>query len=270
MHSTKLALILPLCLLALVACPKDGDDDDGNGSGNETAVDGTTDGSETNGTTAGESGTADGTTTEGTTTEGTTTEGTTTDADTGIKLDAPGDGLHWYTTCGDPVCNGYGGPWRGVPMCPDIQEGDPCDSEGATCDFGSDCNALFICAAEDPKQQEGGCPISRREYKRDIDYLGAEEARDFYDDLMQLRLATYRYRARQDGKLQLGVILEDGVGADGQAEIWADPANDRVDLYNYSSLAIVGVQTQAAELEQLRAELAALRKEVAGLKARCE
>ena len=172
--------------------------------------------------------------------------------------------LQWYTTCGDPVCSGYGGPYDGVPMCPDVNEGDPCDLADATCDFTSDCNALMICATADPKQQAGGCPISRAAFKQDIHYTTASELSGYYRDALELRLASYRYKDRHDGKQSLGVILEDG-----EDEIWADPANDRVDLYSYGSLAIAGVQVQAAELADLRAQMAVMQRELAELHERC-
>lgn len=173
--------------------------------------------------------------------------------------------LQWYTTCGDPVCSGYGGPWEGVPACGEIKEGDPCQTAGETCDFMSDCNARLICASEDPKQQVGGCPISRAEFKHNITYADPAELAGYYQDLLDLRLATYQYRDRTDGRRSLGVILEDGEG-----EIWADAANDRVDLYGYGSLAIAGVQVQAAELAELRTQMEAMQRELAELRLRCE
>lgn len=170
--------------------------------------------------------------------------------------------LRWYSTCGDPACSGYNGPWEGVPACGQISEGDPCDAAGDTCDFMSDCNAQMICATSDPKQVEGGCPISRMRFKQDIHYLGAAERADYYRQVLDIDLATYRYRERSDRKTQLGVILEDD-----EHGVWVDAENDRVDLYGYTSLAVAGVQTQAAELEVLRSELEQLRAEMAELRA---
>lgn len=171
----------------------------------------------------------------------------------------------WYSTCGDPVCRGYDGPWNGVAACDEIEAGAPCEVAGQTCDFMSDCNARLVCASEDPKLQAGGCPISRARFKRDINYLAPAERDRYYRELLELRLATYRYRGRSDQKLQLGIVLEDA--PDG---IWADPANDRVDLYGYTSLAVAGVQTQASELAALQAELGTLRAELAALRSRVE
>jgi hypothetical protein len=170
--------------------------------------------------------------------------------------------LQWFSTCGDPVCSGYGGPWEGVPACGEIKEGDACQTEGETCDFMSGCNARLICAAEDPKQL--GCPRSRAELKQNITYVDPAALAGYYRDVLDLRLATYQYRDRKDGRTSLGVILEDGEG-----KIWADSANDRVDLYGYSSLAIAGVQVQAAELAELRAEMEAMQRELAELRERC-
>jgi hypothetical protein len=166
--------------------------------------------------------------------------------------------LLWYSTCGDPACSGYNGPWEGVPACGQITEGDPCEVEGETCDFMSECNAQMICATADPKQVEGGCPISRSRFKQDIRYLDADERADYYRQLLEIDLATYRYRERSDRKTQLGVILEDN-----EHGVWIDAANDRVDIYAYTSLAVAGVQTQAAELAALRREIDELRRELA-------
>ena len=199
------------------------------------------------------------------------------DGDTSGDGDGDGDGpdvgggeLRWYTTCGDPVCGGYSGPYPNVPMCPDIQAGDPCDTEGATCDFQSDCNALFVCATADPKQQDGGCPISRAAFKQDIRYLDAGDRATHYQTLLDMRLATWRYRDRADGKTSLGVILEDGeqpgAGPDGGPAIWTDSAHDRVDLYSYGSLAIAGVQVHADELAELRTQMQAMQRELAELR----
>jgi hypothetical protein len=201
----------------------------------------------------------DGTTEE----EGTTEEGTT---EEGTEEGTTGETLTWYTSCGDPVCNGYGGPWEGVPACgADIVEGAPCDVEGATCDFMSECNAVMVCAASDPKLEDPGCPISRAEFKQDIAYLDANQRDAFYQQVLDMRMATWRYRARTDGKNHLGVILEDG-----EDQVWADPAHDRVDLYSYGSLAIVGVQQQADELAELRAAVSALQSEVVELREQAE
>lgn len=165
---------------------------------------------------------------------------------------APEDGpLQWYTTCGDPVCSGYTPP-DGVPPCTAEQlEGNPCDAEGVTCDPMSDCNALLICATKDPKQDEGGCPISRARFKTDIEYLAPADLAQYAADLQSLRLATYRYReAPADAPARLGIILEDN-----EQGIWVDARHDRVDLYGYASLAIATLQLQQRQIAALQAEV---------------
>jgi hypothetical protein len=149
-----------------------------------------------------------------------------------------------------------------VPACGSNAQGQACAGEGTTCDFQSGCNARLVCAREDPKKRPGGCPISRARYKRDIEYLDDAGLADYRRELMDLRLATYRYRA-DDERVRLGVILEDA--PDGGA-VWADPAHDRVDLYGYASLAIATAQVQARELDELRAEVEALRAELERLR----
>ncbi len=71
------------------------------------------------------------------------------------------EGLSWYASCGDPACSTYAGPWEGVPLCADegVALGDSCPDPDASCDPVDACNALWVCTAEDPHDQEGGCPI---------------------------------------------------------------------------------------------------------------
>ncbi len=187
--------------------------------------------------------------------------------------ESTGGELQVYRNCGDPVCGTYGGPFDGVPLCSDlgVSVGDPCDDESFSCDPVSDCNNLLVCAASDPTMSEGGCPISRRERKRDIHYLDDAELARAADELMKLRLATYRYRGAEDReRAHLGVILEDGAERATHG-LWADEAHDRVDLYGYASLAIATAQLQARELETLQGELALMRARLSELEAtRCE
>lgn len=159
--------------------------------------------------------------------------------------------LQWYTTCGDPVCSGYTPPEGVAPCTAEQLEGNPCDAEGVTCDPMSDCNALLICATEDPKMNEGGCPISRARFKTDIEYLAPADLTQYAADLRSLRLATYRYRtAPADAPSRLGIILEDN-----ERGIWVDAKNDRVDLYGYASLAIATLQLQQQQIAALQAEV---------------
>lgn len=178
-------------------------------------------------------------------------------AETGVTSGGPAE-LKWYSTCGDPACGGYTKP-EGVAPCTAAElEGSACAAAGVTCDPMSDCNALLICATSDPKQQEGGCPISRARFKTEIEYLGPTELERRAAELQGLRLATYRYReAPIDAPRRLGIILEDN--EDG---VWVDARHDRVDLYGYTSLAVAALQVQQGEIAALKAEVERLSRQL--------
>lgn len=163
---------------------------------------------------------------------------------------APGP-LQWFTTCGDVVCSGYTKPEGVAPCTPEQLEGSLCAEQGATCDPMSECNALLVCATEDPKQQDVGCPISRARFKTEIEYLQPADLERYAADLQSLRLATYRYRQAPSGAPpRLGIILEDN-----EQGIWVDGANDRVDVYGYASLAVATLQLQQRQLAAMQAEI---------------
>lgn len=176
--------------------------------------------------------------------------------DSGSGADSSGGGSHqWYTSCGAPVCS----TWRAkpnVPLCTTEKAGQACAPGTPPCDPKSDCNESLICADKDPKQQPGGCPISSRAVKREINYLSpAAEAR--YGAIVEgLRLATWTYR-QGDSRRRLGIILEDTP----IPEV-IDSRGDRVDLYGYTSLALAALKAQAQQLRQQRSELAELRQQV--------
>jgi hypothetical protein len=100
------------------------------------------------------------------------------------------------------------------------------------------------------------CPISRRAAKRDIRYLDADDRRHLADQVLSLRLATYRYREPlPSAASHLGFVIDDVAGP--SPSIASD--GDHVDLYGYTSMAVAAIQQQAAEIAALRAEVASLR-----------
>jgi hypothetical protein len=170
--------------------------------------------------------------------------------------DTPPAEPEWWTTCGDPVCSGYGGPFDTVPLCTDEQiAGTACDDVGTQCDLESDCNVFLQCAEQDPKGDVYGCPISVRSAKTDIRYLDDPALTAAADEARKLKLATWWYKGEpQAGRPHLGFVIDDrptspAVAGDGR----------HVDLYGYTSLAIAALQVQQAEIEALRAEVEALR-----------
>ncbi len=175
--------------------------------------------------------------------------------------DKPAAGQTWYATCGDPVC----GAWRpkdGVPLCTTQKAGDACANAGERCDPKGDCNALLVCATADPTKSPGGCPISRRDTKRDIRYLGPDDLRRYHDELLTLRLATWRYK-HDPARERLGFIIDDH-----EQSVAVDAPQSIVDLYGYTSLAVATVQLQARELADVQRELAAMRRKLAALEGR--
>ncbi len=109
------------------------------------------------------------------------------------------------------------------------------------------------CATSDPTHG-GMCPISRRAYKENIQYLSAADVRRLHDDLMSLRLATYQYKAVPSER-HLGLIIEDI-----EPSAAVDPGRDMADLYGYTSMAVAALQTQAREIKLLKKEVASLRR----------
>ena len=168
-----------------------------------------------------------------------------------------GDPGTFFDTCGDPVCGGHR-PHDGVPACTTEHAGDPCTCLGATCDPGDPCNRLLECATSDPTHG-GLCPISRRSYKQNIEYLGAADLQRLHDELLKFRLASYQYDLPGASPApHLGFIIDDvepspSVAANG----------DTVDLYGYTSMAVAAVQTQAREIDALKQEVEALRAQIA-------
>lgn len=163
-------------------------------------------------------------------------------------------GGKWYYTCGDIVCS----VWRpdpSIPLCTTQKVGDACPTLGEKCDPQSGCNQRLVCATSDPAYM---CPISRAKYKTDIQYLGGAELDRVRDDLLEIKLATYRYRAGGPGApVQLGFIIDD-VG--GGPSVNAD--GETVNLYGYTSMAVAALQAQERELAALREEVASLRRQV--------
>lgn len=164
-----------------------------------------------------------------------------------------GAGLHWYQTCGDPVCRADP-PDSGVAACAEqATEGAACSSAGVQCDAHLGCGAMLICAAQDPRQNPGGCPISRARFKRNIEYVTDAQREALARQVFELPLATYTYREDPEQKPQLGFILEDV-----EPSLAVDSKRDQVNLYAYTSFVVAALQEQQKEIERLREQLRAL------------
>jgi hypothetical protein len=102
-----------------------------------------------------------------------------------------------------------------------------------------------------------GCPVSRREFKRDIRELDRAEVERIYSELRDIKLTTYQYKTDPtESPRRLGFIIDDTkspypINADGTS----------VDLYGYMSMAVAAIQSQSREIQALRAEVARLKRE---------
>jgi hypothetical protein len=168
-------------------------------------------------------------------------------------------GLEWYYTCGDIVCHGH--TTQPVPACSTQTAGTPCTNAGVECDPGDNCNRLLKCAATDPRS--AGCAISRARFKHDIRYLPEGELAHVRDDLMTMRLTTWRYNHEGDnGPEHLGFIIDDNPQSPS-----VDATGDRVDLYGYTSMAVAALQVQDKEIAGQRQQIAELQRAVDTLRA---
>ncbi|MSP92191.1 MAG: hypothetical protein EXR79_10385 [Myxococcales bacterium] len=161
---------------------------------------------------------------------------------------ATGGPPQWYLTCGAPVCQGWT-PNPNVPLCASQQTGDACKVAGEMCDPKNGCNAYLLCTASDPTMGPGGCPKSRRSLKSDVAYVTPAEARGLHDQVLQTKLATYRYTAMgEHGRRHLGFIIEDQPAG----SVAVDPGRDMVELYGYLSMSVAALQEQARRIEALQ------------------
>lgn len=147
-----------------------------------------------------------------------------------------------------------------------IQEDDACATVGAKCvlvparqegEAGVGCSqraSYLTCLTEKRDAGVGGCPVSTREKKKNIQYLSEADRERVSRDVLSLKIASYDYRDPSDGPSpSLGFILEDSPEA---PFVLRD--HSRVDLYAYTSSLVVTVQRQQAELERLKRDVAAL------------
>ncbi len=181
--------------------------------------------------------------------------------------------LQWYTTCGDPVCmEPDGGPMApaGVMPCTTETAGTACTTAEVTCwPSGSTCGELLICATSDPKDNPGGCPISRVSHKKNLQYLSDVEVAAIAEEATTMRLSSWHYKAEGDSsRRHVGFLIDDM-----PESIAVSESGERVDLYGYTSMAIAALQVQDKRLETLERELSAMRSEVVRLRAdagRCD
>ncbi len=165
--------------------------------------------------------------------------------------------LTYFTTCGYPVCSGDWLPTKDVPLCTTEQLGAGCSIDGQKCDAKAGCGQFLLCASSDPKL--AGCPKSRAKFKSDVRYVDSAERQRLAAELLDTRLATYRYTAAgAQGPRHLGFMIDDQPHSNA-----VDAQRDMVDLYGYLSLSVATLQEQQKQIESLRMEVQQLKSQCA-------
>jgi hypothetical protein len=156
--------------------------------------------------------------------------------------------------CGNACCQP--GEWcdntTNLPHC-------RCGSTGASCSAPDICGAPNSVCGFGCCGSTVTCPKSRRAEKRDIETVSEPDRLRLYDELRGIRLRTYRYKSEPaSAPRRLGFIIDDT-----QAPEAINADGNTVNLYGYISMAVAGLQTQAKEIEELRAKVKRLENELA-------
>ncbi len=174
--------------------------------------------------------------------------------------------FRWYAGCraripGDRPC-------PASLICTTQEVGAPCGEPGAHCCqpesrcLGGECNAPLVCTDRDPRNFP--CPISRRRYKHDIEYLAQRDLEQLHGKLLATNLTRFRYNGEPASvPPHLGFIIEDVEPSPN-----VDSEHDAVDLYGYVSMAVATIQVQDGELKALRREIDTLRRRLGRLEER--
>ena len=137
-----------------------------------------------------------------------------------------------------------------------------CAGAVATCDCMKQC----FCPAGGTNQcmvgQKGlvcsNGAISRREFKKDITYVGDQEREKLASEALSIPLATYRYKTEPNGeKKHLGFIIDDQ--PDPSPAVQSDRTH--VDEYGYTSMLLATVQEQQKQIDALSKKVDALQKQ---------
>lgn len=174
------------------------------------------------------------------------------------RCEAPAVGPYaWYRSCGFPVCSGPPEPAT-IPGC--SAPGSVCSTVGDVCGKGDDttCGVRMVCAVSDPRQSPGGCPISSRAFKTDVNYISEAAQQRLRAELLNTRLASHEYKPglSQPDRQRFDFILEDHPAHSPAVDVRLRD----VDLYGYVSMSVATLQIQDAELRTLREEVAQLKK----------
>ena len=139
---------------------------------------------------------------------------------------------------------------------PECEPGNPCTKDGETClyiESESGHPGYVTCRKEQVKDPI--CPISKRAAKDQIKYLSREDQNKIVDEILNLKVTTYRYKSDfgDPKEPQMGFIIDDVPNA-------SFLAKDRrhVNLYAYISAAVLTIQQQQAAIDELKRKIVQL------------
>lgn len=133
------------------------------------------------------------------------------------------------------------------------------------CSSSSMCECVGTCACglgvTCQSSSSGGIscvgPVSRREFKTDIEYVSDEEQKELARETLQTNLAEYRYKTEpESSKRHLGFIIDD-MPAGSPA---VDGDGTHVDLYGYSTMLLATVKQQQKQIDALQKQVDELKK----------
>ncbi len=185
--------------------------------------------------------------------------------DSGVIADAGGNCTPPNTPCNPPCPNGTvclqaSGPTPHDLGCTPIPPA--CTNGVATCA----CMASCFCpptGVNKCSQMGSGLTYlvcdngtkSRREFKKDIDYVSDAERDELANEALSIPLATYRYKTEPSAsKKHLGFIIDDQ--PENSPAVHADQTH--VDEYGYTSMLLATVQRQQREIDALNKRMDAL------------
>jgi len=134
-----------------------------------------------------------------------------------------------------------------------------CGGGKPTCACMGSCfctGAMETCTAGLSSLDCNNGSVSRREFKRDISYVTADERAELASLALSTSLATYRYKNDPDApKKHLGFIIDDQPAS--SPAVASDDTH--VDQYGYTSMLLAAVQEQQRQIEALKKDVAELR-----------
>lgn len=137
-----------------------------------------------------------------------------------------------------------------------------CTNGVATCDCMAACfcpkSGMNKCVAGNGGLTCNSGAVSRREFKKDITYVGDAEREELASEALSIPLATYRYKTEPDkDKKHLGFIIDDQ--PDPSPAVQSDRTH--VDEYGYTSMLLATVQQQQKQIDALTRKVDVLEKQ---------